>query len=86
MGKLILVGDLEAEQVSSGLTAVYAPVSSAEERDNPDRQVARVLSWAVGNGFSIECVVTGVGSGVDDDLVRDMTEVLTSFSTRLDAA
>jgi len=80
--------------------------------------VARVCSWAVGSGFSIDGVVVGfglngkrrrflglvfdpkvttipvehgdrlagVGSGVDDDLVRDMTEVLTSFSTRLDAA
>jgi predicted site-specific integrase-resolvase len=137
MGKLILVGDLEAGRVSSRLTAVYAPASSAEERDDLDRQVARVCSWAVANGFSIDRVVTEVGPGlnrkrrkflglvsdqkvttilvehrdrfaglgseyvaasfkasgrrlvvideaeVDDDLVRDMTEVLTSFWARL---
>jgi predicted site-specific integrase-resolvase len=133
MGKLILVGDLEVGRVSSRLTAVYARVSSADQRDDLDRQVARVCSWAVANGFSIDRVVTEVGSGlnrkrrkflglvsdpkvttilvehrdrfarfgseyvaasleasgrrlvviddaeVDDDLVRDMTEVLTCF-------
>ncbi len=137
MGKLILVGDLEAGRVSSRLTAVYARVSSADQRDDLDRQVARVCSWAVAKGFSIDRAVTEVGSGlngkrrkflglvsdpkvttilvghrdrfarfgfeylaaslqasgrrlveiddaeVDDDLVRDMTEVLTSFCARL---
>ena len=137
MGKLILVGDLEVGRVSSRLTAVYARVSSADQRDDLDRQVARVCSWAVANGFSIDRVVTEVGSGLnrkrrkflglvsdpkvttilvehrdrfarfgseyvaasleasgrrlvviddaegDDDLVRDMTEVLTSFCARL---
>ena len=137
MGKLILVGDLEVGRVSSRLTAVYARVSSADQRDDLDRQVARVCSWAVANGFSIDRVVTEVGSGlnrkrrkflglvsdpkvttilvehrdrfarfgseyvaasleasgrrlvviddaeVDDDLVRDMTELLTSFCARL---
>ena len=65
MGKLILVGDLEAGRVSSRLTAVYARVSSADQRDDLDRQVARVCSWAVANGFSIDRVVTEVGSGLN---------------------
>ncbi len=136
MGKLILVGDLEAGRVSSRLTAVCERVSSAEERDDLDRQVARVCSWAVANGSSIDRVVTEAGPGlnrkrrkllglvsgpkvttilaehrdrfarfgsenvaasfkasgrrlaviddaeVDDDLVWDMTEVLTSFCAR----
>jgi predicted site-specific integrase-resolvase len=54
MGKLILVGDLEAGRVSSRLTAVYARVPSADQRDDLDRQVARVCSCAVANGFSID--------------------------------
>ena len=137
MGKLILVGDLEAGRVSSRLTAVYARVSSADQRDDLDRQAARVCSWAVANGSSIDRVVTEAGPGlngkyrkllglvsgpkvttilvehrdrfarfgsehvaasfkasgrrlvviddaeVDDDLVWDMTEVLTSFYSRL---
>ena len=66
MGKIILVGDLEAGRVSSGLTAVYARVSSADQRDDLDRQVAHVCSWAVANGFSIDSVVTEIGSGLND--------------------
>ena len=64
MGKLILVGDLEAGRVSSRLTAVSARVSSADQRDL-DRQVARVCSWAVANGFSTDRVVTEAGSGLN---------------------
>jgi predicted site-specific integrase-resolvase len=65
MGKLILVGDLDAGRVSSRLTAVYARVSSADQRDDLDRQVARVCRWAVANGFSIDRVVTEVGPGLN---------------------
>jgi len=65
MGKLILVGDLEAGRVSSRLTAVYARVSPADQRDDLDRQVARVCSWAAANGFSIDRAVTEVGPGLN---------------------
>jgi predicted site-specific integrase-resolvase len=40
-------------------------VSSADQRDDLDRHVARVCSWAVANGFSIDRVVTEVGSGLN---------------------
>jgi predicted site-specific integrase-resolvase len=66
MGKLILVGDLEAERVRSGLAAVCARVYSADQRDDVDCQVARVSSFAVVNGFSIDRVVTETGSGLND--------------------
>lgn len=46
MGKLILVGELEAPASVTGTTAVYARVSSADQRDDLDRQVARVTTWA----------------------------------------
>ncbi len=137
MGRLILVGDLDAVSTSAGLTVIYARVSSTDQRDNLDRQVARVSSWATSRGQSIDRVVTEVGSGlnrnrrkfralfgdpsvsviivehrdrfarfgaeyvtasleahgrqlivvddveVESDLVRDMTEMLTSFCARL---
>ena len=137
VGRLILVGDLETSISPSGSTVIYARVSSADQRDDLDRQVARATTWATTNGHSIDRVVTEVGSGlngkrrkflgllsdstvttiivehrdrfarfgseyvaaslqangrrlvvvddaeVDDDLVRDMTEVLTSFCARL---
>jgi predicted site-specific integrase-resolvase len=116
---------------------VYARVSSADQRPDLDRQVARVTSWATGNGMSVDRVVTEVGSALngkrkkflallrdpsvtaivvehrdrfarfgveyteaalsaqdrmlvvveeaelEDDLVRDMTELLTSLCARL---
>ena len=40
-------------------------MSSADQRDDLARQVARVCSWAVANGFSIDRVVTEVGSGLN---------------------
>ncbi len=112
---------------------LYARVSSDDQRDDLDRQVARLTEWARSSGLSVDEVVTDVASGmnyrrrklarvladrtaaiivvehrdrlarfgvedleaalsaegrrvevvdpgeVEDDLVRDMTEVLTSF-------
>ncbi|HVA70388.1 MAG TPA: IS607 family transposase [Acidimicrobiales bacterium] len=137
IGRLILVGDLETPNPTAGITAVYARVSSGDQRADLDRQVARVSTWATSQGHSIDRVVTETDSGlngkrrkflalladpsvttivvehrdhfarfgseyvaaslqangrrlvvvddaeVDDDLVRDMTEVLTSFRARL---
>lgn len=137
MGKLILVGELDAPVLVTGTTVVYARVSSAHQRTDLDQQVARVSAWATAHGHSIDRIVTEVGSGLngkrrrflslladskvttiiiehrdrfarfgseyvaaslgatgrrllvvddteaDDDLVRDMTEALTSFCARL---
>jgi predicted site-specific integrase-resolvase len=134
---LILVGGLETSPSTRGSTVIYARVSSADQRADLGRQVSRVGTWATTHGYSIDRVVTEVGSGlngkrrkflallmdpsvttivvehrdrfarfgseyvaasreangrrlvvvddteVDDDLVRDMTEVLTSFCARL---
>jgi putative resolvase len=117
--------------------AIYARVSSYDQRFDLDRQVARLTEWATTQGMAVSEVVTEVGSGVsgrrpklsrlladatvttivvehrdrlgrfgvehlesalsaqgrqilvvddaevDDDLVRDMTEVLTSFCALL---
>ncbi len=138
MGKLILVGDLEAPvRQGQGRTVVYVRVSSADQKADLDRQVARVVAWATEHGHSVDQVVTEVGSAlnghrrkflallrdqsintilvehrdrfcrfgaeyveaaleaqgrrlvvvdpseVDDDLVRDATELLTSLCARL---
>ena len=135
IGGLILV-DPPGEK-SPGQTVVYARVSSADQKSDLDRQVARVTEWATTQGISVDKVVTEVGSALnghrrkfltvlrdpgvariivehrdrfarfageyveaalaaqgrellvvdpaelDDDLVRDMTEILTSFCARL---
>lgn len=117
--------------------ALYARVSSSDQREDLDRQVGRLAAWATTQGFGVTATVAEVGSGlngsrgklkrlladptlgtvvvehrerparfgveyveaalaaqgrrlvvveervVDDDLVRDITEVLTSMCARL---
>jgi predicted site-specific integrase-resolvase len=136
VGGLILVED-KAVPARGGITAVYARVSSGDQKPDLDRQVARVAAWAASQGLAVGKVVTEVGSAlngrrckflallrdqavteivvehrdrfarfgaeyveaalaaqgrrllvvdaaeVDDDLVRDVTEILTSLCARL---
>lgn len=136
VGGLILVGE-PGTVPEPGATVVYARVSSADQRPDLDRQVARVTVWATSQGIAVDRVVTEVGSAlngkrrkflgllrdpsvsviavehrdrfarfgaeyveaalaaqgrrlvvadpseVDDDLVRDVTEILTSLCARL---
>lgn len=137
VGRLILVNDAAAETARHGRTAVYARVSSGDQKADLDRQVARVTAWATAEQIPVDKVVVEVGSAlnghrrkflallrdpsvhrivvehrdrfcrfgseyveaalaaqgrelvvvdaaeVDDDLVRDMTEILTSMCARL---
>jgi predicted site-specific integrase-resolvase len=80
MGKLILVGDLDAPaHKERGRTAVYARVSSADQKADLDRQVARVVAWATEHGYCVDQVVSEVGSALNGHrrkflaLLRDRT-------------
>lgn len=138
LGRLIMVGEpLTGAAPDAGQVVVYARVSSADQKADLDRQVARVTMWATGQHLAVDRVVTEVGSAfnghrkkflallrdpaaativvehrdrfarfgaeyveaalaaqgrrllvvdpaeVDDDLVRDVTEILTSLCARL---
>lgn len=48
-----------------GRTVVYARVSSHDQRQDLDRQVARGADWATSNGHVVGEVVTEVGSGLN---------------------
>ncbi|WP_406037000.1 IS607 family transposase [Micromonospora sp. NBC_00898] len=126
-----------ADTAPQDQVVVYARVSSADQKADLDRQVARVTAWATAQHLSVSRVVTEVGSAlngrrekflallrdpavvtvvvehrdrfarfgaeyveaalaaqgrrllvvdpaeVDDDLVRDVTEILTSLCARL---
>jgi predicted site-specific integrase-resolvase len=136
VGGLILIGEPVTGTKDTGSTVVYARVSSADQRPDLDRQVARVTEWATGQHLPVDRVVTEVGSALtghrqeylallrdpkvstivvehrdrfarfgaedveaslaaagrrllvmdpgeaDDDLVRDVTEILTSLCAR----
>jgi predicted site-specific integrase-resolvase len=138
LGRLIMVGVPVTGAVDDvGQVVVYARVSSADQKADLDRQVARVATWVTGQHLAVSRVVTEVGSAlnghckkflallrdpdvstivvehrdrfarfgaeyveaalaaqgrrllvvdpaeVDDDLVRDVTEILTSLCARL---
>jgi predicted site-specific integrase-resolvase len=64
VGRLILVNDAAADTAGRGRTAVYARVSSADQKADLDRQVARVSAWATAEQVPVDKVVTEVGSAL----------------------
>ena len=46
--------------------AVYARVSSSENKENLDTQAERLISWCNAQGWSVGKVVKECGSGVND--------------------
>lgn len=57
VGRLILVNDPAVEESGRGRTLVYARVSSADQRSDLDRRVARVTAWATSQHLSVDKVV-----------------------------
>ena len=47
--------------------AVYARVSSTENKDNLERQKDRVVSYCNAKGYKIEKIVAEIGSGLNDN-------------------
>src|SRR5579859_4174552 len=45
--------------------ALYARVSSYDQRSDLERQLGRLLAWAADNGLSVTHTVTEVGSGMN---------------------
>jgi len=132
----VILVDVPRRKEAAGV-ALYARVSSHDQREDLDRQVGRLAAWATAQGLAVSATVAEVGSGlngsrtklkrlladpsvgtvvvehrerlarfgveyveaalaaqgrrlvvvedreVDDDLVGDITEVLTSMCARL---
>lgn len=47
--------------------AIYARVSSAENKDNLERQAERLTSYALAKGYQVAYVVKEIGSGLNDN-------------------
>jgi hypothetical protein len=93
MGKLILVGDLEAPALKElGRTVVCARVSSFDQRADLGGQVARVVAWATEHGHFVEEVISEVGSALNGNrrkflaLLRDRPGPVLSLRSRLPRA
>jgi predicted site-specific integrase-resolvase len=65
VGRLILVDDPSVPAGPRSRTAVYARVSSADQKADLDRQVARVTAWATTQQIPVDKVVTEVGSALN---------------------
>lgn len=68
---------------AKGFAAIYSRVSSAENKDNLDRQAERLISYAIAKGYMVRHVVKETGSGLNDNrkklaalLVKDDYEIL----------
>ncbi len=68
-GRLILVDQAPVSAVPE-ITVVDARVSSADQRADLDRQVARVTAWAAAQSLAVGRVVTEVGSALAERIFR----------------
>lgn len=56
---------VEPPVIEAGRTVAYCRVSSADERDDLDRQVGRVAQECSRRGLCLDATITEVGSGLD---------------------
>ena len=63
-GSLIDPPELRSTPVRT--VAVYARVSSSENKDNLERQAERLISWCNAQGWGVSKVVKECGSGIND--------------------
>ncbi len=65
VGRLILVDEPSENAGAFLLTAVYARVSSADQKSDLDRQVAQVTAWATAQQIPVDRVVVELGSALN---------------------
>lgn len=74
--------DVEIKQDKSDFkTAVYARVSSSENRTNLDTQAQRLTEYCICRGYKIDKVVKEVGSGLNDKRPK-LESLLTDISVK----
>jgi putative resolvase len=73
-GRLILV-DPEPRPALSGRVVAYCRVSSADQKDDLERQAGRVVTGTTQQGLAVDQVVTEVGSGMNGHR-RKLTRIL----------
>ena len=66
-GTIIVPDDVFQKPGKTGIdAAVYARVSSSENKDNLDAQADRMTQYAIARGYKVVRVVKEVGSGIND--------------------
>lgn len=65
--RVFILVDEENPSMKNLRVAVYARVSSSENKSNLERQKDRLVSYANAKGYQIEKIVTEIGSGLNDN-------------------
>lgn len=63
---MVMVRDPQTEKPLTGRIALYARVSSADQRSDLERQVQRLRDYAAARGYQVAKEVTEIASGMND--------------------
>lgn len=69
-GRVLVIVEEPVKPTKELSVAVYARVSSSENKDNLERQAERLISYANAKGYKVAKVVREVGSGLNDSRVK----------------
>ena len=64
--RILIIQDEEYNPIKPPRVAVYARVSSAENKENLERQKDRLVSYANAKGYKVEKIITEIGSWLND--------------------
>jgi putative resolvase len=63
---MVVVRDPQLERIGTGRIALYARVSSADQKSDLERQVQRLRDYAAARGYQVAKEVTEIASGLND--------------------
>ena len=63
---MVVVRDPPMERIGTGRIALYARVSSADQKNDLERQVQRLRDYAAARGYQVAKEVTEIASGLND--------------------
>jgi putative resolvase len=63
---MVIVRDPQLERSGTGRIALYARVSSADQKSDLERQVQRLRDYAAARGYQVAKEVTEIASGMND--------------------
>lgn len=63
---MVIVRDPQSEQPVAGRIALYARVSSVDQRTDLERQIQRLRDYAAARGYQVAKEVTEIASGMND--------------------
>ena len=65
--RILILVDEDNPTIKKRRVAIYARVSSSENKSNLERQKHRLISYANAKGYQIEKVISEIGSGLNDN-------------------